>query len=134
MNIAAVGQEIKVRLDTIKGLRAHLGPPDSVTPPAAVVVLPEEVRYDAAYGRGTDAITWPILLLVGRVNDRGTLERISQFADGSGPMSVKAVLEDHTYTSCDFVHVVRAQFDVVNWQGTDFQGVLFELSIAGSGT
>jgi hypothetical protein len=135
VNLKDVGQEIHDRLNTIEDLQTYLGPPGSVNVPCAVVVLPELINYDETYARGADKITWPVLLLAGRVEERLVLDRIGIYCDGSGDSSVKAVLEDpaYTYTSCDSVHVTKVQLDIVTWKGTDFQGALFELSIFGSG-
>lgn len=135
MNVADVGAELQTQLNTIVGLRCYLGPPDSVSVPAAVVAMPDEITYDRTYGRGADEMVWPVLLLAARVSDRNALERIGAYCDGSGTFSVKAVLENETaaYTAFDSVRVAKVQFDVVTWQGTDFQGALFELHIFGSG-
>lgn len=135
MNVKDVGQEIHDRLDTIDGLQTYLGPPGSVNVPCAVVVMPELISFDQTYGRGSDRMTWPVLLLAGRVTERLVLDRIGIYCDGSGDSSVKAVLEDqsYTYTSCDSIRVVSVQLDTVTWGSTDFQGALFELDIFGSG-
>lgn len=137
MNVHDVAVELAARL-TAADIRTYVGPPDSISVGpngAAVIVMPELITYDQTYGRGSDSMTWPLLVLAGKVTDRLVLGRIGQFCDGSGDLSIKALLEatSTSYTSCDSVRVVSVQLDTVTWQGTDFQGALFELHIFGSG-
>lgn len=94
MNLATVMQEIADRLDTITGLRVYAYPPDNVQPPAAVVSYPETYTFDEAFARGMDRIPdLPVVVLVGRVSDRASRDRIAGYVDGSGVQSIKAVLE-----------------------------------------
>jgi hypothetical protein len=129
-----VAGEIVTQLETIDGLRCHKGPPDSITPPAGILVLPDSIDFDQTYGRGSDRITWPLLVVVGRVSDRTVMTRIGAYCDGSGARSVKAVVEAGTYTAFDSLRVTRVEFDVLNWQNTDYHAAIFELDIFGQGS
>jgi hypothetical protein len=133
VDLDAVATEIATQLDTIDGLRVYGYPPDSISPPAGVLSLPTDIDFDKTYGRGMDRLTWPLLVIVGKVTDRTVPERLYPYCSGSGESSVKAVLEAGTYTALDMLRVTRAEPDVVNWHGTDYVGVVFELDIAGSG-
>lgn len=134
MNLAAVAGQLAARLDTIDGLRVYGYPPDSVSPPAAVLSLPTDIVFDETYGRGMDRITWPLLVIAGKVADRTVPERLYPYCSGTGAASIKAVLEAGRYTELDTLRVTRAEPDVVTWQGVDYVAVVFELDIAGPGT
>jgi hypothetical protein len=84
VNLAEVMDEIAARLDTIPGLRVHAYPPPVLHPPAAVVTYPEEYTYDATYGRGTDTMRLPVIVLVGKIDDRTTRNRIAAWVDSGG--------------------------------------------------
>ena len=134
MNVNDVAEEIVTQLDTISGLRCHKGPPDSITPPAGILVLPDAIDFDETYGRGSDRMSWPLLVVVARVSDRTVMERIGVYCDGSGASSVKAVLEAGTYTAFHTLRVTRVEFDVLNWQNTDYHAAIFDLDIFGQGS
>lgn len=133
MDLVAVMKAVADRLDTIDGLRCHAHPVGSVTPPAAVVAFPLDLNYDQTYGRGMDRMTVPLFLVVGKASDRAAAAALGKYADGSGPRSVKAVLESGTYTAFDMVRVVDAEFDVVSIAAVDYLAATFSLDIAGQG-
>lgn len=133
MNLADVMSEIGDALDSISGLRVARAPAGSIQAPAAVVGLPDELAFDQTYGRGTDRLKVPVVVAVGRPQERTTVERLGRYADGSGAESVKQVLEGWAWTTCDFVHVVSVAFDVVRIGGTDYAGALFTLDVVGDG-
>jgi hypothetical protein len=134
MNLADVMDAISNRLDTIAGLRCFAYPPPTLTPPAAVVSYPESVSFDATYARGMDRMKLPVVVVVGRPTDRSTRDNLTVYCDGSGPKSVKAVLESGTYTAFDDVRVEDVEFDVVTIGGVDYMAALFSLDIAGQGS
>ncbi|SCF22626.1 hypothetical protein [Micromonospora mirobrigensis] len=116
------------------GLRVPPWGVERITPPAAVIALPERIDYDSTYGRGSDR--WPdlpLVVLVGKPEARTSRKAVAAYADGSGPKSVKATLEAHTYTSCDSVRVAWAEFDNARYAGTDYLACIFHLDITGKG-
>lgn len=133
MDLADVMDEVAALLDTIPGLRVHAFPGQAVTPPAAVVSYPDEIVFDATYGRGMDRLTLPVVVVVGKPNDRAARAALAGYCNGSGASSVKTVLENSTPTSFDTLRVVRVEFDTVTIAGTDYLAALFETDIAGSG-
>jgi hypothetical protein len=133
MNLGNVMDAVAARLDTIAGLRCFAYPPDSITPPAAIVAYPEELAFDATYDRGADTVLLPVIVAVGKVHDRGTRDLVAAYCTGSGASSIKAVVETGTYTAFDTVRVARAEFDVVRIGDTDYLAALFDLDIIGNG-
>lgn len=134
MNLAAVMDQVGDRLDQIAGLRVFRYPPDKLPPPAAVVSYPETYTFDQTYGRGMDRLTLPVVIVEGKVSDRATRGRLAEYADGSGPRSVKAIVEGGSYTAFDSVRVASIDFDAVTIGGTDYMAAVFDLDIAGQGS
>lgn len=125
--------QLSARLDTIDGLRVfEFG--QKVTPPGAVMTLPDEITYDETYGRGTDTMALVAGILVGRTTDRTAWRACAAYAAGSGAKSVKAVLESGTYAAFDYVRVASCKFDVWTEQGTPYLVAAFDLEVVGSGS
>lgn len=137
MIVKDVMDELAARLDTIAGLNVLKFPAGTINAPAAVVGLPSEIVFDAAYGRGADKMTIPVLLLFGRPDTLSARDAFSAYASGSGPKSVKAVLEANptAYMSMDGdgLHVRDAETDVVMLGGTEYAAALFNVDVIGSG-
>jgi hypothetical protein len=121
-----------VALDTIAGLRAFDYVPDSLSPPAAVVE-PLEVDYDEAMRRGLDVYRAFILVIVGRMSDRSSQDRLDAYVAGSGASSVKAALEtDRTLGgACSTLQVTSARPREVVVSGVNMIAYRFEVSIYG---
>lgn len=136
MNLTDVATEVAARLDSIAGLRCFAYQPPSITPPAGIVLnpLPGDIQYDQTYGRGMDRITLPVLVVAGRSSERPAQEAIRAYLDGSGPRSVKAVVEAGTYTSLHTIRVTTGGVDGVVIAGTEYLAALFDLDITGQGS
>lgn len=134
MNLEEVAGELTLALKTITGLRVPPWGVESISPPAAVIALPERIDYDATYGRGSDRFPdLAVIVLVGQPEQRASRKAIAAYTDGSGAKSVKAKLEAYTYTSCDSVRVAWAEFDTARYAGTDYLAAIFHLDITGKG-
>lgn len=138
MDLAAVMDELGDRLGTINGLRVHRWPPDNISPPAAIVSYPDSYEFDATYSRGMDRVEVPVIVLVGKVSERAARTRLSRYIAGSGPASVKHVLERagdpaQPYTAIDSLRVTRVDIDVVTIAGVDFLAATFTVDIAAKG-
>lgn len=129
-----VMNEVGAQLDTITGLRVWDYPPNKITPPAAIVAYPDTLDFDATYGRGSDRLTLPVLVVVGKVSDRASRRQLATYCDGAGASSIKAVLEAGTYTAFDSIRVMRIDFDAVTIAGVDYAAALFDVDIFGQGS
>lgn len=135
MKLNDVMDEVAEALKTITGLRVFDYPPPTVVPPAGIVSYPDRIDYDQTYGRGMDRVSGlPVILVVGKATDRAAREKAAGWAAGSGPTSVKAVLEAASYSSCDVLVVTSCTFDVVTIASVDYIAAMFELDIAGGGS
>lgn len=134
MELDSVMDEIAAQLDLIDGLNVHAHPVGSVTPPAAVLTYPDDFKYDESYGGGTDRMTLPVVLVVGKASDRGARDKLASYVNRTGPASIKAALESGAYQAFDEVHVPSVEFDVVRIAQTDYLAATFELDIIGEGS
>lgn len=136
MNIAEVADEIGATLSTIDGLRVYPYNADKVSAPSAVVVLPDEIIYDATFGRGSDSLTLDVYVFVARIDQRTGRDALAAYLDGSGARSIKAALDNSdtvTYTTCDVVRVAKASVEPLVSGGVDYLGAVFTLEITGQG-
>lgn len=135
MDLEDVSEEIRTALAGIAGLRRPPWGVEQIQPPAAVVALPERVDFDETYGRGKDRYPdLPVVVLVGRAEERASLKSLAAYADGSGAKSVKQVLEAYVWTTCDAVTVTSCEFDAsASYAGTPYLAAIFHLDIIGKG-
>src|SRR5258707_7371889 len=105
MDLAAVMDDLGAALATIGGLTGQPYWADRVTPPAAIVGLPDGITFDATYGRGSDTMTLPVFILVGRTTAATARTILAAYCNGSGARSVKAAIEAHAAASYDTVRV-----------------------------
>lgn len=131
MDLAEVMDAIATRLKTIAGLRVQAWPADAVNPPAAVITYPATYTFDATYGRGSDRMDPQVVILVGGAFKKTTRDLITVYARGTGPKSVKAVLESAEY---DFtIRVTNIEFEAVTIGGVELMAARFTLDIYGQG-
>jgi hypothetical protein len=125
----------KLRLAPSLAGRTYAYPPASVKAPAAIVTYPEDYTFDATYGRGMDRMTGEVVVVVGRPHERQSRDLLTKYVNGSGPESVKALLDggQGSYDSCDSVRVSGIEFDVVVIGGVEYLGAVFAVDIAGRG-
>jgi hypothetical protein len=133
MNIQSVLDELAAALESISGLRVYTWVPGTVSPPTAIVGLPDAATFDVTYQRGMDRLTIPIVLAVGKPVDRSATAAMSDYLSGSGAKSIKAAIDAGTYTACDFANVQSASVDVVTFGSTDYLAAVFQVDVAGSG-
>lgn len=134
MNLDQVAAELATALKTITGLRVPPWGVEKVSPPAALISLPERITYDETYQRGADKYEdVQVIVLVGRPNNRAARKAIAAYADGSGPKSVKAAVEAHAYTSCSEPHVAWCEFTDATYAGTSYLAAIFHCEITGKG-
>ena len=91
-SIRAMRQAIADNLSTVDGLRTAAIIPEDPKPPVAVVIF-DRIEYDTSFGRGLDMYLFKVVLVLGRVNTRGTEEALDGYLSGSGSTSLKAAIE-----------------------------------------
>lgn len=95
-SIRLMRQALATNLATVNGLRTSSVIPEDPKPPVAVVIF-DRVEYDTAFGRGLDMYLFKVVVVMGRVNTRGTEEALDAFLSGDGATSLKvAIQKDRT--------------------------------------
>jgi hypothetical protein len=134
MDLSAVMEDLGTALETIDGLRVFPYWADRVTPPAAVVGWPDPLTYDSTMRRGADEVEGvPVIVMVSKVDGRNATRELAAYANGSGPRSVKAVIEAHSATSYDSARVARAEFGVISVAATEYLAATFFVDLIGTG-
>lgn len=133
MNLAAVMDQLGAALESIPSLRVFPYTADSITPPAALVGWPDSITYDETYGRGSDSMTLPVWVAVGRADARSSRDVLAAYLDGAGPSSVKAALDGGTYTACDSVRVASARIEPISIASTPYLAAVLDVEITGQG-
>lgn len=124
------------------GLGAALGtlfarvfdyPPDSVSPPAAIVGYPTVWSYDATYRRGRDTAVFPVTVVVGKVSDRASRDVLAPYVTGDGASSVKVAIEaDRTLGGAAGSCSVRgAEFATVTIAAVEYLAASFDVEVIG---
>jgi hypothetical protein len=136
VNLTAVQDEMAARLKTVEGLRVPVRGSGKVAPPAAMFLLPEQIKYDTSYRRGADGWVQEITVLVGKRDDATAWKTLHEFVAGSGPRSIKAALDStpmNPYTSCDTVVVTECTLGSATVSTVDYVGATFSATVMGPG-
>lgn len=91
--LGQIMEGLEARLATISGLRVSDVGPDQVNPPHAIVGVPPIPEYHATMRMGTFRVELPIWLLVSASLDRISQRNLADYANPSGPTSVRAAIE-----------------------------------------
>ena len=91
-NISQLAAGLKVRLNTIAGLRTFTYQPEQIQPPVAYPVL-DSVNYHKSFGNGIVSTDWSIYIIVGRYTDSRAHELLDGFLSTSGATSVITAIE-----------------------------------------
>ena len=92
MSVSELRQGLATNLATISGLRASSFVPDNPTPPITVVV-PKNIQFDAAMGRGMDTYTFDVLVIAQRASERNAQSLLDGYCNPTGSSSVKTAIE-----------------------------------------
>lgn len=132
MTPTAVRQGLATAMDTIVGLRCFDYVPDSLSVPAAVVE-PLEIRYDQSSQRGSQYYRAFVLIIVGRMSDRSSQDRLDAYLGDTGASSIKAKIEsDRTLGgACSTLQVTTALPREVVVSGVEMIAYRFEVNIYG---
>lgn len=121
-------------LEQITGLRVFPFPAPSIVAPAGYVSYPASIDFDETYQRGTDQYTdLPMVLLAGKPTEISSRNTIAEWVASDGARSVKALMEAHTWTSCDDLTVTSAEFDVETVAGVPYLAAMFKATVVGPG-
>jgi hypothetical protein len=136
VNVQAVLDEVADALRGIAPLSGRTYPWNvgKISPPAAVVDLPEAVDYHQTYGGvGADKISLTFMVLVGQLNSESVSKDLAAYLSGSGDRSVKAHVEGRIYQACDEVTVMSAEVLVATFAQVQYLAAQFTAEALGTG-
>lgn len=134
MIIGSLMDQVGEQLDTIPGLRVRDYDADEIQVPAGIVSLPTgDIDFSRTYERGMDSLTLTIIILVAADGDRVRRDQITPYADGSGPKSIKQVLERASYPAIDTLFVKKGRFGFFTYNKIKYLGIAFSVDITGKG-
>lgn len=134
MDLEQLAVEIGAALATIPGLKVPPWGVERISPPAAIIALPDEITYGATYRRGKDKIDdLPVVILVSKTAALASRKAVAGYAAGDGPQSVIAAIDAHTFTAAHDVQVASCEFDDVTYSATVYAAAIFHLKITGKG-
>lgn len=92
MTISGLRTGLAANLATITGLRTAATVPTDPKPPIAVV-MPNNISYDTAFGRGLDEYEFVVFVIVGKVDDRTAQNLLDGYCNPTGTGSIKTAIE-----------------------------------------
>ena len=128
LDLNATMDAIGARLLTITGLRVFDFTTNSITPPAAVVGLPE-VTYDNTKARGVDRAVFPVHVLVSKVSDKAARDKLSTYVAGTGAASVKAAIDGTLGGTVQHARVATATTSYMTVGSVDYLAVTFQVEV-----
>lgn len=133
MILVDVMDEIETTLKTITGLRVYPWASAKISPPGAIITLPDEIAVRAD-GRGLDVMRHlAVVVMVGRTTDRTAVRQLSPFVSSSGAKSLPLVLETHTPVAYDVLEVENIEIDFIEHSGVPYLGAMININVTGKG-
>lgn len=91
--------------------KAYGWPNPSVTAGSAIVGYPEELEFDATFGRGSDRAVFPVWVIVGKAVERTARDAISAFITGA--TGVKDALDGDLSGAVQTARVTDCQIEEI---------------------
>lgn len=132
-SVSGVRSGLQTRLQTISGLNAYANAPGTVTVPAAVVIpASPAIEWDETMARGSDLMSFAVLVLVARTTDGLAQDHLDPYLAGSGSTSIKAAIEgDGTLGgAADWTHVTSVStYGDIDYNGISYLGARFNVEV-----
>jgi hypothetical protein len=125
-DIETIMQGLETRLATIAGLRVSDTVKGEISPPSAMVGLPQDVNYHAAMGTNPKFdLTFEIWVFTSKAWDRTGQLQLTGYLNPNGPKSIRAAIEADRQLGgvVDDCHVARGravtveEFGVIGYFG-----------------
>lgn len=123
--------------DAIEELTGYEVVPEGANPPAFIVV-PRSTDFQRAFGRGLDAVSLDVLVLVSRRDDALAQYDLDPFVSSAGTSSIReAIWNNRTLGIADIEATVTSMTDygqVVAFAGTEYLTARLTVEVLTSGT
>jgi hypothetical protein len=126
--------EIGGRLEEIPGLIVLPFAADRISMlPAALISFPSSGAFDLSYKRGLDQITLFVTVFVSKNVDLAARNALSPFISGSGVSSIRQVVHDGSYRSCDHVRITDFNSLRIKMADATYFAASFAMTATGRG-
>ena len=122
--LGQIRDALKVRLETIPGLRVYDTVEGQISPPAAVIKI-DTINYDTSMNSGSHDPTFSVFLFVPFSNDRTAQDKLDTYLDAESPTCVKVAIEGdpHLGGTVDFATVSMVRnYGLVTYAGVQYLG------------
>jgi len=92
-SIEAVMDGLEARLATIGGLRVSDVSPGQISPPCAIVGVPDVPDYRLTFRNGFAALSFTVVVLVSAALDRNGQKALAGYANFTGSTSIRTAIE-----------------------------------------
>lgn len=130
-SITDVRAGIKTRLATITGLNTYALIPMTPNLPAALV-MPRTIEFDESMARGSDLLTFDVLVLVTESITELAQSQLDPYLAGSGAQSIKAAIEGDTTLggAADWTRVTGVSaYGDIQYSGKLYLGARFSVEV-----
>jgi hypothetical protein len=134
--ILQVMQAIESALNSISGLRTTEFIKDQMSPPFAMVGVPEIPDYHGAFRSGSMTISPRVYVFTSAVVDRIGQAKLSEYANPTGASSIKTALESDNTLGGVVAQVVVKSFRPLGAEemgAFNYYGGVFDLMIVATG-
>ena len=135
-SVTDIRNGLAARMETIDGITGYARPRGTINVPAAVIE-PGPIAFDSTMGRGSDDLSFTIVLLLADSVADLAQEQLDPYLAGSGDQSVKAAVEaDETLGgAADYACVTGvSDYGDVQWSGKLYLGARFNVEVNTDGT
>lgn len=135
-SLTAVRNGLKERAETISRVTGYARPVGEVNVPA-VVVMPGQIVFDDTMERGSDLLSFTLVLLVADSDSDLAQQQLDDYLAGSGDKSLKAAIEgDQTLGGvADWTVVKGVQaYGLIEYSGRQYVGARLPVEVNVDGT
>jgi hypothetical protein len=105
--------------------KAYGWPNSGATPVSAIVSYPDEIEFDAVFGRGSDKAVFPVYIVCGAVHERSSRDVVSGYITGA--TGVKDALDGNLGGAVQTCRVTDCRVDKITLAGVEYLAARFEL-------
>lgn len=131
-DFAAIRDGLKANLAAITGLRVHDTAPDTISPPAVVIVPADGVflEFDTSLDGDSDDLEFTLHLFVARRSDRAAQDQIDAYLARSGASSIFEAASRAAIAGTHFAVVTRARdYGDYTYATEQFLGCKFDVFV-----
>lgn len=107
--------------------RAYAWPSGQIQPPCAIVGYPEQIDFDATFGRGSDRAVFPVWMVCGNVSDRTARDVLSGYITGA--TGIKDALDGNLGGAVQTARVTDCQVEKTTIGAVEYISARFDIEV-----